>query len=647
MKMFNNLSIGKLIGGGFTAATLILLAVVIFTYSGLKQNKTLNDQVIDIRQPTVIASTQLENGINHSLAALRGWMILYKPSLKQERKLAWQQIHHSFNKLKKFSKNWTNPQNVKRLAAIELSLSKFEKAQQEVEDISSKIENTPATKILIEEAAPNAAAIIQSITTMINLEKIEKATPERKNLLALMADVRGSMGMALANIRAYLLTGDEKFSQEFKKFWTKNSNNFNSLSSNKNLFTNKQAIAFNQLTQARNRFRPLPEKMFAIRSSEKWNLANFWLGTKAAPEAKKIMSHLVPMVENQYQLASDDALQVQENADYLINLLIGISIFSATLLIVISLIITRSITRPLSTMLNAANELRDGDGDLTYRIPDFGRNEIGMMARSLNGFIEKIQSVLLEVREAVHHINAASNQISATAQSLSQGSSEQAASVEQTGASLEQINASISQNTENAKATEHTAVRTSKQAKKGGEAVTETVNAMTEIAGKISLIEDIAYKTNLLALNAAIEAARAGEQGKGFAVVADEVRKLAERSQQSSQEISELADSSVAVASRAGNLLDEIVPNIQQTADLVTEISASSEEQAVGVTQVNQAIDQLDRVSQQNAAASEELAATSEEMAAQTLQLQSTIDFFKVEVKNQPAEMKDKATINS
>ena len=239
MKMFNNLSIGKLIGGGFTAATLILLAVVIFTYSGLKQNKTLNDRVIDTRQPTVIASTQLENGINHSLAALRGWMILHKPSLKQERKLAWQQIHRSFNKLKKFSKNWTNPENIKRLAAIELSLSKFEKAQQEVEDISGKVENTPATKILIEQAAPNAAAIIQSITTMINLEKVEKASPERKNLLALMADVRGSMGMALANIRAYLLTGDEKFSQEFDKFWTNNSNSFNSLSSNRNLFTNK------------------------------------------------------------------------------------------------------------------------------------------------------------------------------------------------------------------------------------------------------------------------------------------------------------------------------------------------------------------------------------------------------------------------
>ena len=323
----------------------------------------------------------------------------------------------------------------------------------------------------------------------------------------------------------------------------------------------------------------------------------------------------------------DKAEETEKNAELI---MIVICSIMAIIAMLITFFLTKNITRPLNAMKKAVDELREGNGDLTQRLPDFGNNEIGLTAKSLNGFIGKIHNILLEVKEATQHIGSASNQISSTAQSLSQGSSEQAASVEETGASLEEMSASINQNNDNAKTTDKMASKAAIKALEGGNAVAETVNAMTQIASKIGLIEEIAYKTNLLALNAAIEAARAGEHGKGFAVVADEVRKLAERSQFSSQEISELADNSVTVAKRAGNLLEEIVPSIQETANLVMEISSSSREQSLGVGQVNQAIEQLDRVSQQNAAASEELAATAQEMSGQIEQLQTTINFFKL-----------------
>ena len=155
-------------------------------------------------------------------------------------------------------------------------------------------------------------------------------------------------------------------------------------------------------------------------------------------------------------------------------------------------------------------------------------------------------------------------------------------------------------------------------------------NRPKQIAGKIGIIDDIAYQTNLLALNAAIEAARAGEHGKGFAVVAAEVRKLAERSQVAAQEIGELAESSVGMAERAGNLLDEIVPSIQTTAGLVQEIAAGSEEQASGAKQISEAMNQLSKTTQQNASASEELSATAEEMSNQAVQLQRALGFFKI-----------------
>ena len=161
--------------------------------------------------------------------------------------------------------------------------------------------------------------------------------------------------------------------------------------------------------------------------------------------------------------------------------------------------------------------------------------------------------------------------------------------------------------------------------------MTETVEAMKQIAHKISIIEEIARQTDLLALNAAIEAARAGQHGKGFAVVASEVRKLAERSQLAAGEISQLSNSSVEIAESAGAMLNELVPDIRKTADLVQEISAASNEQNTGAEQINSAIQQLDQVIQQNASVSEEMSSTSEELASQAEQLQTSIDFFIVD----------------
>jgi methyl-accepting chemotaxis protein len=175
--------------------------------------------------------------------------------------------------------------------------------------------------------------------------------------------------------------------------------------------------------------------------------------------------------------------------------------------------------------------------------------------------------------------------------------------------------------------------------------VVETVEAMRQIASKISIIEEIARQTNLLALNAAIEAARAGEHGKGFAVVASEVRKLAERSQIAAGEINSLSASSVHVAERAGELLPKIVPDIKKTADLVSEINAASGEQNSGAEQINKAIQQLDQVIQQNASATEEMSSTCEELSSQAEQLYETISFFNIDDKN---GMKRRAsTVNS
>jgi methyl-accepting chemotaxis protein len=275
-------------------------------------------------------------------------------------------------------------------------------------------------------------------------------------------------------------------------------------------------------------------------------------------------------------------------------------------------------------------------GDMTVRI-DLREGDKESLLGAMDEMIKRLSTIVSEVRSSADALAAAAEELTSSAQLVSQNASEQAASVDETSSSMEQISSTVAQNTENAKVTDGIASKSAKDAREGGEAVSQTVEAMKLIASKIGIIDDIAYQTNLLALNAAIEAARAGDHGKGFAVVAVEVRKLAERSQVAAQEIGTLAANSVSTAERAGRLLAELVPSIARTADLVQEIASASREQSSGIEQINTAVTQVSQTTQTNASASEQLSSTANAMTERAIQLQSTMQYFNLGAENDNA----------
>ncbi|MDP6706513.1 MAG: HAMP domain-containing methyl-accepting chemotaxis protein [Alphaproteobacteria bacterium] len=629
---------GRLIAGFAVICTVLVAIVGTTIFEAAKLDREVV-RINELRVPTAFASGSMVRDIYGSLASLRGWMLTGNAKFKTERAAVWASIETARADMDALSKSWTNPKNVEVWAEFKSILDEFKAAQAKVEGIAHSADEQPASKILFQEAAPEAAVLLSKITEMIDEEMTKEPTPERRQLLGAMADVRGTTGLALANIRAYLLSGDKKFADGFSKVWAKNERRFADLGGMTGLLSSSQLEAFGKFSESRAKFAPLPGRMFAIRGSKKWNMANYTLVTEAAPRAGKLLTILLGpvaedgtraggMVDNQRKLLNDDAHQALADTELLeliawIMLAVGLVVAA-----VIVFFTSRSIVNPIAAMTAAMGTL--ADGDKTVEVPAMDRrDEVGDMAHAVQVFKESMikadqlaeqQKANQERREkrgqqieqltkdfdervagVIETVVSAAEEMSSTAQSMTTlasdtsertttvaAASEQASANVQTVASAaEELSASVREISGQVATSADTAGNAVNAAEQATQKVQGLVEASQKIGEVVDLINDIASQTNLLALNATIEAARAGEAGKGFAVVASEVKNLASQTGKATEEIAGQISGIQGATGEAVTAIDEITRTIGQINETANAIAAAVEEQGAATGEIS------------------------------------------------------------
>ena len=629
---------------GFSVLCVLLAAVVGTTIIKVATVRDSTERTINLRVPTAMTANDLVAGVYASLASLRGWLITGNEAFKTERAGLWKGIEEHGSEMDRLSGHWTVEQNKLDWKLAKPLLDELRNAQDRAEAIAHTIDEQPAAKILATEAAPLAKLMLQKATSIINEEGMIPSTDQRKSLLIGFADMRGSMAMAIGAIRAYLLTADVAFKKEFEELWALNQKKFDALSERRPEMTADQQAAFDALVAARAKFSPLPQKMFEIRASDRWNMAQWFLTNEAAPRANKLLdifagtknsvgSRMGGMVSRQQDNLRADGAAVLAETNFLTTLLwvlLGAGIGVAATVVYMT---NRSIVPPILKMVGAMGQLAAGDHSVEIPATD-KKDEIGQMAKAVlifkenmikarelaakeaeaikdriaraarvneltEAFDSDISSVLKSVASASTELQATASSMTATAEETSNQATAVAAATEEAStnvqtvaAASEELASSVNEISRQVAQSAAIAQKAVMEADRTNATVQGLFNDAAGIGDVVKLISEIAGQTNLLALNATIEAARAGEAGRGFAVVAAEVKSLAEQTAKATDQISAQVSSIQTSSSDAVSAIRGISGTINQMNEIASMIASAVEEQGSATQEIARNVQQ-------------------------------------------------------
>jgi len=672
LSVLSGASIKQKVIGGFAFVLIILLAVGGLVLKGFSDTSGKVDEVVEQKQPVILAAERLDSVLNASVASLGFYMLSRDEQSKQDYDQSLINLKKALDNLKQLPLVQTDQEMNALVGRAQKLIGNYEAFHDRVVELATNdAKRIAAVEISSQMVNPLTQEFRQLLAQMIDSEMQEDATPERKQILNDIHELRFAVANLQIALRGVVAFNDEgnyqnalNFGERTRAFMARVQEHYDELT-----FEGQEAI--DRMVEIYEPMNEGLEELFAVQKSEKAYMDIYFQRTEITPlvnEISVVLAELVEVSRIKIRQSSQDLASQVENTQGLVLVLVAVGVILGAL---IAAAVSWSILSPLNQVIDAMQDIAQGEGDLTRKLDERGGAELSALARYFNQFVDKIRETVSRTAEAVNHLDHVTGRLSQISEQTVQGADRQYAETERAATAMTEMASTSVEVADNARLAADGATDADGSAQDGQRVVSQTMDSINQLANEVAraadvigslqqdslqiggildVIRGIAEQTNLLALNAAIEAARAGEQGRGFAVVADEVRTLASRTQDSTMEIQAMierlqksSEEAVEVMSNGRTLAEETVDQAGQTShslatitsavnsisEMNASISTAAEEQSKVAEEINQNIVTISDISQQTARGSNEIAQATEEMTQLAQTLKSLVGAFR------------------